>query len=259
MKKNGDFLFLEMGAIDEQILNEVEKLRHMKHNKLKKYSVSIAGALAIIVAIPNISSTVAYASYEIPILGEIFHVATFRSYEKSGDTDVIINLPQVSTGDEIIDETLSKITVDYTELLVNKFKDETQDDLGLIDISYDVITDTKGWFTLCIYSTEIKGSGYDKAFYYHVDKTSGEIVQLEDLFNENVDYISIINSNISNQIAQEIETDENLIYFFESIQQNQNFYFNEEGTLVIVFDEYEVAPGYMGIVKFEIGQDVLSY
>ncbi len=33
---------------------------------------------------------------------------------------------------------------------------------------------------------------------------------------------------------------------------------NENGELVIVFSEYEVAPGYMGTVSFTIPSDVLK-
>ncbi len=37
-----------------------------------------------------------------------------------------------------------------------------------------------------------------------------------------------------------------------SSKADQNFYITQQGKLVIVFDEYEVAPGFMGIVEFEI-------
>ena len=33
---------------------------------------------------------------------------------------------------------------------------------------------------------------------------------------------------------------------------------NESGKLMIVFDEYEVAPGFMGIISFEIPTDILD-
>jgi hypothetical protein len=59
--------------------------------------------------------------------------------------------------------------------------------------------------------------------------------------------------------------DENQIYWldsdmpeedFQSITENTTFYVNEKGHLVVVFDEYEVAPGYMGSVEFEIPEEV---
>ena len=63
--------------------------------------------------------------------------------------------------------------------------------------------------------------------------------------------------------------DENNIYWvegiqeenidlFEKIAENQNFYISEEGKLVISFDKYEVAPGYMGVIEFTIPTETLS-
>ncbi|MBD5469785.1 MAG: DUF3298 domain-containing protein [Lachnospiraceae bacterium] len=45
---------------------------------------------------------------------------------------------------------------------------------------------------------------------------------------------------------------------FQSINEDTTFYVNENGKLMIVFDEYEVAPGYMGSVEFEIPTEVVQ-
>ena len=45
---------------------------------------------------------------------------------------------------------------------------------------------------------------------------------------------------------------------FKQISGDQNFYLNEEYDLVIIFDEYEVAPGSMGMPQFVIEQEVLE-
>ena len=39
---------------------------------------------------------------------------------------------------------------------------------------------------------------------------------------------------------------------FQKIDGDQNFYINDQDQLVIVFDEYEVAPGSMGMPEFVI-------
>ena len=39
---------------------------------------------------------------------------------------------------------------------------------------------------------------------------------------------------------------------------DQNFYINDENQLVIVFDEYEVAPGSMGTPEFVIPTEFLN-
>ena len=54
-----------------------------------------------------------------------------------------------------------------------------------------------------------------------------------------------------------MDADENIAYFlnsdlpdsdFKGITGEESYYFNENGELAISFDEYEVAPGYMGAV-----------
>ena len=42
------------------------------------------------------------------------------------------------------------------------------------------------------------------------------------------------------------------------ISPEQNFYITEQGKLVISFDVYEVAPGFMGLVTFEIPTELLQ-
>ena len=46
--------------------------------------------------------------------------------------------------------------------------------------------------------------------------------------------------------------DENNKFNFKSISNKTNFYVNEKGELTLVFDKYEVAPGYMGMVECSI-------
>ncbi|MER2115170.1 MAG: RsiV family protein, partial [Solibacillus isronensis] len=38
----------------------------------------------------------------------------------------------------------------------------------------------------------------------------------------------------------------------------QNFYITEDGKLVLSFDEYEIAPGFMGLVTVEIPTKLLQ-
>ena len=39
---------------------------------------------------------------------------------------------------------------------------------------------------------------------------------------------------------------------------DHNFYFNDIGDIVIVFDKYEVAPGFMGTPEFAVNMSVIS-
>ena len=45
---------------------------------------------------------------------------------------------------------------------------------------------------------------------------------------------------------------------FQTIDADQNFYLDADDHLVIVFDEYEVAPGSMGMPSFVIEQQAIA-
>ena len=47
-------------------------------------------------------------------------------------------------------------------------------------------------------------------------------------------------------------------YGFQAVTPENNFYLNEKDELVIVFDEYEVAPGFMGVIEFTVPKEVIS-
>ena len=102
---------------------------------------------------------------------------------------------------------------------------------------------------------------------YHIDKTTGKMITLEDLFADQADYQTVISENIKTQMKQQMAEDETKVYWldsdvpewnFQEISADVNFYINESGKLTIVFDEYQVAPGSMGIVSFEIPTEILK-
>ena len=98
------------------------------------------------------------------------------------------------------------------------------------------------------------------------------IITLPSLF-KNDQYIARISDYIVEQMRHEMKAthqektywvsgagleDEALVDLFTTIKANQNFYITEEGKLIIVFDEHEVAPGYMGVIEFEIPTKILA-
>ena len=63
----------------------------------------------------------------------------------------------------------------------------------------------------------------------------------------------------------QMKKDDSVSYFLDSdmpeedfseIDPNQDFYIAKDGSLVVCFDEYEVAPGSMGTVSFTVPQSV---
>ena len=153
--------------------------------------------------------------------------------------------------------------------LIRQFEDTlSEEGYHGLHVSQEVVTDNERYYTVKLSVLETEASGYENNQFYTIDKQTGNVVTLEDLFVEGSDYISAISENIKTQMQEQMAADEGVIYFldnddmpefnFQGITEQTNFYFNEKDELVIAFDEYEVAPGSMGAPEFVIPQEVTA-
>ena len=155
------------------------------------------------------------------------------------------------------------------EELIRQFEDTlSEEGYHGLHVSQEVVTDNASYYTVKLSVLETAASGYEHNRFYTIDKQTQEVVTLADLFAEGSDYISVISENIKTQMREQMASDEGVIYFldetdmpefnFRGITEQTNFYFNEEGELVIAFDEYDVAPGYMGAPEFVIPTEIVE-
>ena len=102
-----------------------------------------------------------------------------------------------------------------------------------------------------------------------LDKESGEVLALSDLFDENYNYIEEISAEVLSQMEFGVQY-MGANYFipggiwsddecFKEISPDQEFYLNSDGKLVIVFDEYTVAPGTEGSPEFVMPDEIFRY
>lgn len=230
--------------------------------------------LVVFFVLPNISPTIAYALQEIPVIGEIVKVFTIYKLEEWDDNHYQdIEIPQIDAteGNNIaIDyinadvDALTKAVIEEYEAAVKELPDAH---MGLL-IDYEVLTNTDAWFTLRLMILREAGSTTVEYHYYHIDKKQGTLAELSDLFKADYNYQEVLSSEIKTQMRKQMADNPNMFYWveennsvnyvFEEIAEDQNFYFNAEGELVIVFGKYEVAPGYMGCPEFVITQQVYA-
>lgn len=276
MKK--ETLFEVIGQIDEKYVAEAErkvmKKGSIKKQRVIKWTVGVAAAVLISIILPNVNGDIAKAMESIPVLGKYFQVVTFREYHYEDDNntaDVVV--PKVETEENATEEevetaeSMNKSIEEYAQGFMQEFQEnlksqgEGYQDLKL---DYEVVTDNAEWLTLKVNALQVEASGYQQVKFFHIDKKTGKEAVLSDLFVEDSDYVEIISQNILEQMKTQMQEDESKVYFYEGdgdgieegefkeIKEDQNFYFGKNGELVIVFDEYEVAPGCMGIVEFTI-------
>ena len=259
-----------------------EIIRMNKKSKLIKFVRNTAGAVVAamlaITIMANSGASIANAMMKIPVLGTIAEIVTFREYKDStNDMTADVKIPEVSVKNEdgsVNQETtdaVNKSIQEYTDEIIAQYKADVEASGGegklLVDLEYEVITDSDRLFSIRFDKLQIMASGAESVKIYHIDKQTGQMINLKGLFKEDVNFIDPISDNIKKQMKEQMAADEGRMYFidsdmpesdFQSITEDTTFYVNDSGKLVIVFDEYEVAPGSMGVVEFEIPTDVIQ-
>lgn len=227
-----------------------------------------AAAVLVFIAVPNVSPTAAMAMADMPVLNKVVQVVTFNRYTQMTEDKLYAANVQTAKlevqGDAQLQSSVGEINAEvkaYAEQMIAQFQQEMEAQGGVygLDIGYTVVTDSDKWFTLEIITTETMASGAETVRYYNLDKETGKYVHLADLFPKGYDYVTAISEDIKAQMVQRMAEDENQSYFinsdmpeedFQQIAPDQQFYVNQDGQLVIVFNEYEVAPGSMGCPQF---------
>ncbi len=227
-----------------------------------------AAAVLVFIAVPNVSPTAAMAMADMPVLNKVVQVVTFNRYTQMTEDKLYAANVQTAKlevqGDAQLQSSVGEINAEvkaYAEQMIAQFQQEMEVQGGVygLDIGYTVVTDSDKWFTLEIITTETMASGAETVRYYNLDKETGKYVHLADLFPKGYDYVTAISEDIKAQMMQRMAEDENQSYFinsdmpeedFQQIAPDQQFYVNQDGQLVIVFNEYEVAPGSMGCPQF---------
>ena len=124
-----------------------------------------------------------------------------------------------------------------------------------------MVTDNSKYLSIRIDTTLTMASGTQFVKVFTIDKVTGSIISLKDLFHDRLEMLEAVSDNIKSQMAQQMAKDDSVVYFYQSDMPDEDFkgltgdesyYFNENGELVITFNEYDVAPGYMGAIQFTI-------
>ena len=252
----------------------------------------MAAAAAVFVILPNTSMDVAYAMSSIPVVGKLVEAVTFRDYQyedernsadvevpelvvkedteenknENGTEGIIEREEQLQkTTEEInreIEEITGKIISEFEENL--KYKEGYQS----IVVKNEIISTTENYFTLKLICYQGAGSGAEWDYFYTIDLNTGERIALKDLFQDGADYITPISENIKKQMREQMDADENKMYWvdnkdipewnFRQITEETSFYINGNNDIVIAFNEGDVAPMYMGCVEFVISNEVLA-
>lgn len=252
----------------------------MKKNRLNRARItaaSIAAALVILIVGVNTSPAFAQNLSKVPVVGSIVRVITLREYKvNEGQYMADIKVPEIQgMENKALENSLNEKYLAENKELYQQFMAEMKamEEKGSghkgVSSSYEVKTDNDTIFSVCRSILTIEGSSNTELKYDTIDKKKQVLISLPSLFKDD-SYVDVISKNIISQMREEMKSDEGKIYWlddqvedvpiepFEQISKDQNFYINTEGKLVISFNKYDVAPGYMGTPEFVILTEVIS-
>lgn len=266
----------ELDFVVEKAIRQGRK----KKKRAPQWLLGSAAAALLFTASLNISPAMARSLAEIPVVGNVVKVLTWTEYKVEEKTyDANIQVPSIEhLENKELANALNEKYREEGQALYDQFISEVGDlkangggHLG-IDSGYEIKTDNDQILSIGRYIVNTVGSSSTVMHYDTIDKQNELLITLPMLFKDDT-YITVISDYIKEQMRADIIAtnqekiywikgaglpDEDLIDEFTAISAEQEFYITDKGKLVISFDKYEVAPGYMGIVEFEIPTDVLQ-
>lgn len=256
-----------------RVQSEIEKAeKRRRQTAVKKlFHHSLAAAAAAVVlftAALNTSVTFAHAAEEIPVIGMVAKVLTFRSYEtKTEDYSIAVDIPSIEmiSGDfknleQSVNSEIHRLCELYAEESIEnamEYRKAFLDTGGTVEewkehkieikVWYDVKSQSYDFLSLAVHGRENWNNAGRQSRYYNFDLKNGKLISLKDVLGDNYSQTAV------EQVKKQME--ERGGYFQDAlpdITEETSFYMNEAGNPVIVFEPYEVAPGSAGVQEFEI-------
>lgn len=268
-------------CVSDEMKSNLRRI-NMKKSKMAYFRVVKAAGIAaaaiclLFTGLVN-GSTAFVASVEnIPVIGSLAKLVNFRSYsEETEDYAISVSIPAVIENDDKnsnrsddINAEIMKLceqyasdakerALEYREIFLETggTEEEWKEHDITITVDYEIKNESSEYLSFVIYGYESWLSSEAVAYYYNLNVNTMQYVTLEELLGQN--YVDLVNEQINQQIKERQENGREVFFTqeeggFETISEEQNFYINNAGNVVIVFGKYEIAPGSMGNVEFEI-------
>ena len=269
--------------LSERVMLEVKKAesncgrkaaRTATQSAVKKRT-AVAAAVAAVLFVAGVNTSEAFAREvdNIPVIGALARILTFRSYEVwTEDLKISVEIPGV----EVIAEELAGLEKEVNEDIYSFCEQYAQEaeqraaeyrqiflDTGgteeewaaheiTIKVWYEVKSHSDRYLSLIVKGAESWVSAYSEERYYNLDMETGKWITLRDILGD--DYAQIAGQSILDQIRRRGASDgiEYRTEGWQGVDEDTKFYLNQDQNPVIVLEKYEVAPGAAGQLEFEI-------
>ena len=235
----------------------------------------IPACFVIFLFLLNTNEAFAQAMFEVPLLSNVSYFLCMREYKESSlYNNLDIQMPQLhNTGNTDLEKRINNEIAQKMQVIVKETTDEAKEWEEIIqqesipkeeirpievNVNYEISYQSETTLSFMITKTTYRANAMQEFYLFNLDLKQGNDITLQDILGPS--YKEIINQEITTQITERQKEDAYNSYFdgshqivgFTSIRDNQMFYINEDGNIVILFEKYEIAPGYMGAQEFII-------
>ena len=268
-------------GLDSAVDAAIQKGRRNHRRRVWTGFLTPLAACAAFVLMLNVNAAFAYAVYDIPVLGDLGRVFTFREYREETNTFIAdVKIPNVDASDlegnaawaDAINETITETmeasvaeSVDRAEAYymayVETGGDPEEFHQMLIDVGYELKYSSENILSFMIYKCETLATGYQENYYYNIDLRTGEEITLEEILGPH--WADIVTEQVEAQLEQFPEEDKGMLFtnYLEvrDVVENRQgsyyhigFYLDSQGAPVVVFPKYTLGAGALGLLEFPI-------
>lgn len=179
-----------------------------------------------------------------------------KHYETNG-TIVTVKFPQIINVDDKIKADINNLILKTIDTYLDEIKEFDKNPSTahklIVEIDFENYYSDDDIFSFSINSSQILADSHLQKKFFTINPTTGEIYNVEHFLGS--DYQNIILTTVKKQIAENTKNNPNLIYFDEEVNNlkisiDQPFYINKDNQVVVVFDQFQIAPGYMSLPSF---------
>ena len=206
-----------------QLSGKIERAKREKRKKralvrIRSLSTMAAALVAALIILPNMTMGVANAMENIPFLGKLISVVTFRDYHYEDENNAInvgvpelvvepymltaseedAGMPEGAAGavpaelTKNLKKTTDEINAEIqtiTDQLIEEFEENMEQGHQDMMVKSQTLSTTEDYFALKLICFQAMGSGAEWDYFYTIDLSTGERLTLADLFPGNDDYI----------------------------------------------------------------------
>ena len=260
--------------LNDRVQAGIRQGRQRRSSRVWKRSLGgMAACFAVLVGVLNLSSTVALAAADVPVLGGLFQILTVRSYDTEQDgIDYSVNVPGVESDADLaqrvnteIQKRVDALTAkaqqdwdDYKEAFFATGGTEEQwgDREMDVIVDYEIKSQTDTTVSFTVDFAEGWVASMQERYCYNLDLAEDRDITLADVLGE--DWVNLCNNAVEDYIAANTDADGGSLFFtpeqggFTTVDAATSFYIGEDGAPVLVFPEYSIAAGAMGIVEIPV-------